>query len=303
MHQPLVTLETAPGETTQVGPGGIIGRMHSAALCIDDPRVSEAHAMVSLRGGRLQILALRGPVVFQGYRVSSKQLEVGQTFSLVRGLDLRVVDIDVPSEVVALQVDESEPVRLVESVYSLVATPEGLLRLEARHAGDAAGWVWASSETYRLRLADMEPEAVRVGCSWTIGEHRIQAVSRASVRASTPVTVASTLVGQSLRVVARFDTVHLHRADGPSAVLAGMSARIVSELAQFSSPVGWEVVAGEIWGQVPDRHLMRQNWDRNMRSLRANLRKAQIRENLVRPDGCGNVELYLTPGDELVDET
>ena len=40
--------------------------MWSAALHLDDPRVSEAHAMVSIRGSELKLLALRGRFQIDG---------------------------------------------------------------------------------------------------------------------------------------------------------------------------------------------------------------------------------------------
>lgn len=47
----------APDDTEWLlGPGDRIGRLASAALTIDDARVSEAHAMISLRGGELRLL-------------------------------------------------------------------------------------------------------------------------------------------------------------------------------------------------------------------------------------------------------
>lgn len=50
-----------PGTARRVdrAPGDLIGRLPGAALQIADPRVSEAHAMVSLRAGELVLLALR----------------------------------------------------------------------------------------------------------------------------------------------------------------------------------------------------------------------------------------------------
>ena len=55
-----VYLLTPDGEEHALIPGDLIGRMHTAALHLDDGRVSEAHAMVSLRDGSLRLLSLRG---------------------------------------------------------------------------------------------------------------------------------------------------------------------------------------------------------------------------------------------------
>ncbi len=59
MGNPFVRLRTHDGVTADVPPGGLIGRLPGAALRLDDPLVSEAHALVSLRGRKLKLLALR----------------------------------------------------------------------------------------------------------------------------------------------------------------------------------------------------------------------------------------------------
>ena len=48
------------GNSVELGHGDLIGRLWSAALPIADARISEADAMVSLRGQELKLLALRG---------------------------------------------------------------------------------------------------------------------------------------------------------------------------------------------------------------------------------------------------
>ncbi len=55
-----VRFQLPDGTQRDLYPGDIIGRLWSAALHVDDARVSEAHALVSLRGRELQLLALRG---------------------------------------------------------------------------------------------------------------------------------------------------------------------------------------------------------------------------------------------------
>lgn len=61
-----VHLASADGQIHVLGHGDLIGRLWSAALCLSDPRVSEAHAMVSLREGQLRLLALRGLFAIDG---------------------------------------------------------------------------------------------------------------------------------------------------------------------------------------------------------------------------------------------
>lgn len=47
-------------------PGDILGRLPTAAVRLNDPRISEAHALVSLRGRTLRLLALRGRFAVAG---------------------------------------------------------------------------------------------------------------------------------------------------------------------------------------------------------------------------------------------
>ena len=55
--RPAVHLRLPDGRTAVLGHGDLIGRLESAALPLADPRISEAHAMVSLRGtGRVAIV-------------------------------------------------------------------------------------------------------------------------------------------------------------------------------------------------------------------------------------------------------
>ena len=46
-----------------------------------------------------------------------------------------------------------------------------------------------------------------------------------------------------------------------------------------------------------------RTWDRALRRLRRGLDEASVREDLVRVDGHGNIELLLLSGDGVVDET
>jgi hypothetical protein len=108
---------------------------------------------------------------------------------------------------------------------------------------------------------------------------------------------------RGMRIVARYETVHLLRDGMAPVVLDGIGARIVSELAAMGAPVSWTVVAAEIWGPFRDEARARKKWDQALLRLRQRLAAANVRADLVRPDGHGNLELVLAPGDVLIDET
>ncbi len=86
----------------ELGPGDIIGRLSTASLLVDDARVSEAHAMVSLRGGELKLLALRALFAIDGKPLRELTLTEGQRIELARDLALEVEEVVLPTEVLVL---------------------------------------------------------------------------------------------------------------------------------------------------------------------------------------------------------
>jgi hypothetical protein len=105
-----------------------------------------------------------------------------------------------------------------------------------------------------------------------------------------------------VRLIARFDSVHLLREGERTVVLTGIIARIITELVQTQSPVAWHVLAEQIWGDVP-RDILRRRWDMQQVRLRAKLREYGLRGDLLRADGGGLIELVLGAEDEAIDES
>ncbi len=295
---PRVRFRVVGGDEVDVGPGGVIGRLATAALCVDDPRVSEAHAMVSLRGGELYLLPLRGSLSTGGQTTPQVRLKQGLTVELVTGIALQVVGLSLPAALIVVQGVDGDTVPLLHSVYSLRAGAPP--RLVPRFEADAAGWIWATGARYRYRLADGEAALVEPGVAITCGAAKILPCLSPLGAVGCPPTVRPPARAVTLR--ARYETVHLHAEDDASLVVSGIAARMICELAQFGVPVPWHLVATAIWPETEDLHALRRSWDRSMARLRAKLVAAGLREDLVRPDGCGNVELYLLPGDRVLDE-
>ena len=74
------------GSIAELAHGDLIGRLGTAALHLDDARISEAHAMISLRGEELKLLALRGRFAVGNKPLSGLTLAEGQRISFARGL-------------------------------------------------------------------------------------------------------------------------------------------------------------------------------------------------------------------------
>lgn len=296
-----VQLILPDGSQTELCPGDLIGRLWSAALRVDNARVSEAHALISLRGQELKMLALRGVLAVGSKRVSEVALEPGLTIELARDYALRVGEVVLPTEVFAVELPGLPPQQLGAAVYSVVASPRpGIVRGNVK---EAVASLWSTGEGWRLQVGT-EPSVELVADSeWTIEDFTLRALLQPLHVASLSDTRMVGRLHKPLRIVAAFESVHIHRRGEPTLTLGGLSARIMSELVAIDGPVGWEAVAEEIWRGEADRHTLRHKWDVNVSRLRAKLRAAGIRPDLVRADGSGTFELLLLSEDEVEDRT
>lgn len=120
MSHASVRLVASTGAVATLVPGDLIGRMWSAALFLDDPRVSEAHAMVSLRGDRLELLSLRGALTCDGMPATRVRLANGRRIGLVERLYLDVESVTCPAVALVLTGLAGGDVQLRASVYSLL---------------------------------------------------------------------------------------------------------------------------------------------------------------------------------------
>ena len=289
-------------QTFTVYPGCILGRLPGAGVHVPDPRVSEAHALVSIRDGQLRLLTLRGKLLFQGEAVESVALEQGRLLELVAGVQVFVEDVQVASHTLMLCGADPGPQEISSATYSLVLTDRGSLRLVPEYVDGAPAHLWRSGDELWFRLNGKEPEPLKVGKRWVLPGGTVHVV--AIPTAGTLETVAGEpREDEPLTIIARYTTVHLRRGKAVC-VVTGRPAALLSELVRFGGkPVPWDTVAGEIWGTAVDRITLRQSWDRTLGRLREQLRVAEIRDDLVHPDGTGNIELVLRSGDQLVDET
>lgn len=294
-----VQFQLPSGQRCCVQAGGIIGRMAGAAMSLRDARVSEAHALVSLRGCELKLLALRRWFDVDGDRSSEVVLRPGQKIALAPGCELEVVEVHVSDELLAITGVGPLPATLEAAVYSLVERAG--LALVPGFEEPALGHVWSTGSGWAIQLADRSAVDLRSGLTFTVSGSLLKVIALPAP--ATRATLQGDHYDAPLQIVLRHDTVHLHRERQPSVVLNGVPARILTEVALLQIPVPWEVAAAEVYRGETDRRVLRQNWDRNLRTLRARLREHAVRDDLVRPDGKGNVELLLLPGDTVVNES
>lgn len=285
------------GEDHVIGHGDLIGRTPTAAIVIDDPRVSEAHAIVSVRAGELHLLSLRRLVVANGAPASEVRLVPGLVIVLADELELVVREVVEPVHVLAIAMPSGER-QVLPQVASITTDPP---RLHGRLVPEARGLVWSTGDTWRLRVAD-ETRTIEPGDEITIdgATFRFELLPLGQTGVAT--TDSDGAVGVPLRLVAFYDSVQIFQRGRKVHVLGGMGARILSELVACDGPTHWEVIAREVWPDEVEALPLRHRWDVALGRLRARLRHAGVRE-LVKMDGTGQIALETYPGDAVEDRT
>ncbi|MCP4805173.1 MAG: hypothetical protein GY913_04650 [Proteobacteria bacterium] len=280
------TIRGPDGREHELVPGDVVGRLHTAALSIDDGRVSEAHAMVSLRDGALRLLALRGVFALDGRRVEEAVLQPGLVVTLAPGVAVEVLDVWLPEAVLGV----AEPLRPLPPVCSLV---DGRLRVGWKEG--ATAHIWSTGGGWRVR-DDRGTRPLAPGD--TVGSLQIVTLPLQDTAPTRQDGLAA-----PLHLVAHYDSLHVHRRNRLVLTLSGVLARMVCELVLLDGPVAWTLLAAEVWPDADDPQLARMRLDANLARLRAKLRAAGLRTDLVQPTGAGLIELRLQPGNTVEDRT
>lgn len=292
-------VRASDGRVATLAPGDLVGRLAGAALCLADPRVSEAHALVSLRGEHLVLLALRGLLTVEGLRPAAQAvLRPGRRVRLAESLWLDVERVSMPNRVLAVQVDGEAPLP-VSSVASVVRGPP--VAAVARFEADAPLHIWSHGDGHTARFEGGATHPARGDECFTIDGVTVRLLHVPITGAATADTIVERAAAP-FTIVARYDTAHVQREGEATLVLTGRPARVLCELVSFGRPVPWEMVAEQVWGAQRDRLALRRVWDRTLWSLRDRLREGGLPPDLVHTDGKGNIELVLRPGDRVSDE-
>jgi hypothetical protein len=290
----VVVIRNPQGGIAELGHGDLIGRLGRAELRIDDPRVSEAHAMVSLRAETLKLVALRGRLKVEGRPVSEVVLAVGQVIELASGVELRIEDVVTPEEVLGLE-GEGLPRQPLHGVVSLFTLPRP--RLEPGFHAQADATFWGEEASWRVAVGGQPARDFAAGDRFQIGDLAFRAVLLPLAQAASSPTVSA---AAPVRIVASYDTAQIHQG-GVVCMLAGVPARLLSELVAFKGPAAWEVLAQEIWGAAAERDALRTRFDMALSRLRKRFRDSGVRGDLVVMSGTGQIELVLRDGDVVED--
>jgi hypothetical protein len=300
-----VLLRTPDGKTHELVHGELVGRVWTAALQLDDGRVSEAHAMVSLRDGELQLLSLRGVLAVDGQPVRQVTLRPGLRVELARGVDLEVMEVNLPDHVLGVE-GPGLLRQVLPGVCSILleGPPDRRsVRLTRGWREDAAAQAWTTGDHWLAKPLGEPARPITVGDTLQIGPCTLRFVEVGLGEGAPRTTRRPGELEAPLNIVASYDTVHVHRPGVPVFFLGGMQARLVSELVALGGPVSWSVLSEELWPEEPDAQVRRGRLDTLISRLRRRLRAAGVRADLLQTDGSGKVELLVYPHDTVEDRT
>ncbi|HNC99468.1 MAG TPA: hypothetical protein PKW90_25265, partial [Myxococcota bacterium] len=271
-------------------------RTYQAGLRIDDPQISEAHALLSLRGEALVLLPLRRRIYVEHRPMESVTLRAGMQLGLAPRIDLTVEEVALPTTVLGIE-GEGLPAQVLTHTCSLVLHPQP--RLEPGTLDRAAAIFWPADVWWRMRPAGGADVDFEPGTRVTVQGQQVWGIAFSLSTAGQSPTLQSPF--GAVHIISQFDTVHLQTGSGGTLVLAGQLARVVSELVTIGAPISWEGLAAQIWSDLPDRDLLRKRWDVLMVQLRKRLKEGGIRPDLIRSTGTGLVELVRMEGDLVED--
>jgi hypothetical protein len=253
--------------------------------------------MVSVRGDALWLLALRGRLSVADAPREEVRLEAGVVVRLAPDVSIEVLGVTLPDAVLGLDA-EGMGRRVLHGTCGLVGRPRAAI--VAPTAPEVRAHVWFGGDAWRVRPVGGSARPLAVGDAIEVDGVVFRAVL---VPLGGDATPGRTREEGHLRLVARYDTVHVHR-DGAVAALDGVPARLVSELVRFGTPVPWAMLARELWTDAEaDPAALRKRLDAALFRLRSRLADLGVRGDLVRATGAGQFELFLRPGDTVEDQT
>jgi hypothetical protein len=295
-----VDLRLPDGSLRRAGPGGVLGRSFSADVRFVDGRISEAHAMVSLRGSELVLFALRGRLRVAERDVPKVGLTPGLVVTLAPGIDVVVAAVQVPATVLAIE-GGGVPRQVLLGVTSILRGPP--LHLGAGVHPDALALVFSDGLDWFVRVADeAAARPLTAGDVLALDGVALRFVAVETGAAAVADTVPMPLAGHTrLRVVSHFETIQIWRDDDATPItFAGVAARVLAELLAFGGPARWELVARAVWGD-DDAGVLRHRLDVTLQKIRRRLDEGGVRRDLVRAWRDGHLELFLHPGDQADD--
>lgn len=279
-----------------LGPGDIIGRADWAALSLEDARISEAHAMISLRGQSLKLLALRGRFRVKGKVCTEVTLISGMVIELADDVTLTCQETSLPQTLPGLALEGLPVIALTNTLSVYMGSPP---RVKHGYRPDADMCFWSFGDSWRVVVDGQAPQPVSVGQTWRIDGRLVEVVD-------VPTTVAEHAITRSvLRLPLSFEVINnvvrvTREGDEPLRI-SGIPGRILAAVLKNEHQMHWQAIVDEVWpNDMSMESALRRRFDVGVSRLRTCLRQlVSENEQLIELDGAGIFALKLTTQDKV----
>ena len=288
------------GEVSALGPGEFIGRSEMAALFLDDPRISEAHAMVSLREGALKLLALRGRFRLGQEVLTEVTLREGMTLELAPGVEIVCDQVELPRMLLGVHFEGMPPLTLTGTMSVHAGPPP---RLTRGYDPEGQAVLWSVGERWRVRARGQQPRGLAAGDVLEVGGLELEAIAVPLGQAAHTNTRSG--LRAPLSLVCLSEVVRIERGGEPDVLVSGIPGKILAALLRRGLAASWREITASVWpGDASMESALRRRFDAGLSRLRAQLAHvSEAGEELITLDGTGLLVLQLGDQDRAeVDE-
>ena len=277
----------------------MIGRSEQVALCLDDPRVSEAHAMVSLRGQHLVLLALRGRFRVDGEIVGEVILQPGVDIELYKDFWLQCDDVVLPEVLLGLSIPNVGESLLTKTTSVFIRPDSGAHTIQPGFVDSADVVFWRLGDHWHYRVLGEGAQTLSLESTIDIQGVHIDVVAMHLRHAG----IAKTR--QTDRPILHLDVtrhcVKIQMSSSPNAsMVTGVPGKLLASLAQYQYPQPWEVIADQVWpDDLCSPHSLRRRFDVGLLRLREKLQQLDLPGDLLQMDGSGLISLALEDDDTV----
>ena len=317
MSRPYVRFRLPDGELMRFYAGEMIGRVSGPRFA--DPHISETHAFLTQRGGRLMLKGV-GQMLFHNHAERPKpviELAVGDTIGLLSGrkFDMVVYDFEPATHRLELELwDAADPASTLRKLGEPTAEYHAVLESGVLVEGYRPEALWnlmGAGTRWTIRPADGAADTLEDERIFRSGRWSLQAVFVPIPEAEQGATTLAQVVPVSIEVA--HGQITLTPRGGEPFSIRGRPGTIFAIVCR-EYPAGrwlrWEDIAGEIWedarGLTRDTPLhkrVRDRWDTTLDRLRSKLEERRVSRHLIRTrGGYGRFRLELGPTDEFIGE-
>lgn len=292
----LAWLRIGSDEPVPLVPGDYVGRSPRARLQAGDPHVSEAHALVSLRGGSLRLLALRGRLRLGSAFVNEVELRPGVCVELAPGVTATCEGVQLPPRVMAIDVEGLGEVPLTGTTSIQRGPPP---RVVSGVVDGAIAVLWRKGHQWFARDERGKDRAWFDGFVLMDSNPRIVATEVPTSGAGCTMTVPVSGPVRRLRRLGN-DVVVRDPEAGVETPIGGVPGRILAAVLASTDPLHWTDCCAQVWpGDRADAASLRNRLDVGLARLRARLRELETSQIAVAFDGEGHLRAMVP--DAMID--